>query len=93
MQAEGLEAVFECLFPGAVTYSWLVNGSSSQEQSLSQSSIVAALPSVEFPTARLTLPAIPHYNNTVIQCVAFVFEEEMISKRISKESSVQIQGM
>ena len=67
-QAEGLEAVFKCLYPGAISYAWAINGIF---QSVFPPDIMAVSPSEDSP-ASLTIPAIPEYNNTVIQCGATV---------------------
>ena len=66
IQAEGLEAVFECLYPGATAYSWAINGTFL---SVYPPDVVADSPSGDSP-ASLTIPATPEYNNTVIQCGA-----------------------
>ena len=67
-QAEGLEAVFECLHPGAISYAWAINGTF---QSYFPPDIDTGPPSGGSP-ATLTVPARPEYNNTVIQCGATV---------------------
>ena len=67
-QAEGLEAVFECLYPGAISYSWAINGTFL---SVYPPDIDIDPPSGGSP-ASLTIPAKPEYNNTVIQCGATV---------------------
>ena len=67
IQAEGLEAVFECLYPGA-TFSWFLNGRILLDSSLG---IDTDLPSRGSP-ASLTIPARPEFNNTVVQCEAVV---------------------
>ena len=66
IQAEGLNAVFECLYPAATAYSWAINGTFLSDF---PSDIVTDSPSWDSP-ASLTIPAIPEYNNTVIQCRA-----------------------
>ena len=68
IQAEGLEAVFECLYPNATAYSWAFNG---MFQSVYPPDIVAVSPSGDSP-ASLTISAIPEYNNTIVQCGATV---------------------
>ena len=64
IQAEGLEAVFECLYPGAISYAWAINGTFQSDY---PTDIMAVSPSGG-STATLTIPARPEYNNTVIQC-------------------------
>ena len=68
VQAEGLEAVFECLYPGAISYAWAINGIFLSNYT---TDIVAVSPSGDSP-ASLTISARPEYNNTVIQCGATV---------------------
>ena len=68
IQAEGLEAVFECLHPGATSYGWAINGTFL---SVYPSDLVAVSPSGDSP-ASLTILARPEYNNTVVQCEAVV---------------------
>ena len=66
VQAEGLEAVFECLYPGAIS-SWFVNGVHQTDMSFPFDVLALA-----GPPASLTIPARPEYNNTVVQCEAVV---------------------
>ena len=68
IQAEGLEAVFECLYPGATSYGWALNGTFLFDI---PSDIDIDPPSEDSP-ATLTIPARPEYNNTVVQCEAVV---------------------
>ena len=70
IQAEGLEAVFECRHPGATAYCWAINGT-FLPWSVFPPDIVVVSPSGDSP-ATLTIPAIPKYNNTVVQCEAVV---------------------
>ena len=66
IQAEGLEAVFECLHPGAISYGWAINGAF----------LLDFPPGVRIGTsinpASLIISVSPEYNNVVIQCVASV---------------------
>ena len=70
VQAEGLEAVFECLHPGAFTYSWGIDGIYFADSKFPPD-LNRILPSGGSP-ARLIIPGIPQYNNTVVQCKAFI---------------------
>ena len=70
IQTEGLEAVFECLYPGA-TYTWFVNGVHPTDINF-PSDIVAVAVAVSGNLATLTIPARPEYNNIVVQCEAIV---------------------
>ena len=81
VQAEGLEAVFECFYPGLASFDWFINGSRVFDTdpppniTLGQSS------------NPLTILAIPLYNNSVIKCEARTAEEGVL---FSNESSLVI---
>ena len=67
IQAEGLEAVFECLYPEAI-HNWFINGTI---HFINTEDIVATLlPSVNSPEAILRIRARPEYNSTVVWCRA-----------------------
>ena len=68
IQAEGLEAVFECLYPGA-SHDWFIN---ETVHSSNTEDIEVTEPSVNSPEAILRIRARPEYNNTVVQCRALV---------------------
>ena len=89
VQAEGLEAVFECLYPGATLYGWAFNGSFLEDF---PSDVETDAPLGDSP-ARLIIPAIPQYNNTVIQCEAVVREEGGLMSVLSKTATLQVQGI
>ena len=86
IQAEGLGAVFECLYPG-VTYSWLLNGTilSNFPTSITTNSPLEGSP------ATLTIPARPEYNNTVVQCEAIVRVGRR-SRELSKNAMFLVYG-
>ena len=65
-QVEGLDAVFECRYPGVTLYDWAIDGVFALP-----SGIVVVAPSGGSP-ASLTIPATPEYNNTVVQCRSFI---------------------
>ena len=90
VQAEELEAVFECQCPGAIAHSWRINGEFLREDQFLPG-VTRISPSVDSPTARLIIPATPQYNNTVVQCRVFLSSGDIIS---SSSSSVllQVQG-
>ena len=69
-QAKGLEAVFECLYPGAISYGWAINGTFLPPSDF-PTGIMAISSSRDSP-ASLIIPARPEYNNTVVQCGATV---------------------
>ena len=67
VQAEGLEAVFECLYQAElpVTYDWFINGGIHHLDTPDVSSLLPLTPDA---TATLRIAAIPGHNNTVVQC-------------------------
>ena len=81
-QAEGLDAVFECLYPGdGIIHSLIVNGSV----------IDANVPSGD-PPASLTVSARPEYNNTVVQCEATVRVGEGREYVLSDSATLTVYG-
>ena len=91
-QAEGLEAVFECLYPGAISYTWAVNGTFLSDLPPDiYMYIVPVLPLGDSP-ASLTIPAIPEYNNTVIQCRACVVVGRSVQVLLSDDATLTVYG-
>ena len=89
IQAEGLDAVFECLYPGA-THDWFINGTI---HSTNTEDIVATLPSVNSPEAILRIRARPEYNNTVVQCRALVeLGNDMFMAARSNNTTLTVYG-
>ena len=88
IQAEGLEAVFECLYPGATYYCWFINGIFL---SVYPPNIDTDPPSGGSP-ASLTIPAIPKYNNIVIQCRAIVEVGGGIQVLLSDNATLTVCG-
>ena len=88
VQAEGLVAVFECLYPGATTYVWGINSVFPNNEDF-PSDFQRAPARLNRP-ASLTIPAQPQYNNTKVQCEA-VFVGEPIPK-VSTNATLQVQG-
>ena len=88
MQAEGLEAVFECQYPGATNYSWAINGSFSTNFLEDVESSLAAGDS----PSRLIIPATLRYNITVVQCEAVITEREGGVFVISCPAVLLVQG-
>ena len=80
-QVEGMNVVFECLYPNATAYGWAFNGTS---QSVFPPDIVDRSPSGDSP-ATLTIPAIPEYNNTVVHCEAVGV--------LSESATLKVQGI
>ena len=73
MQAEGLETIFECLYPGALSHSWGINGMYPADDAFPPD-VTRTLPSGDTP-ATLAIPATGQYNNTVVQCRAVLIVE------------------
>ena len=71
VQAEGLEAVFECQYQteSPVTYDWFINGRLHQ---LNTPDVSSMLPLTPNDIATLRIAAIPRHDNTVVQCEALV---------------------
>ena len=89
IQAEGLEAVFECLHPGATSYGWAINRTFLSVYPLG---IVTVSPSGGSP-ATLTIPARPEYNNTVVQCEAVVRVRRGAEFVLSDNATLTVQGI
>ena len=68
IQAEGLEAMFECLYPGA-SHDWFINGTIHSRNT--EDIVANILPSGDSP-ASLRITARPEYNNITVQCRALV---------------------
>ena len=84
VQAEGLEAVFECLYPGVlVSYSWLVNGVGLGSEEFPKE-IMATGGSSGNPT-QLTIPTSSQFNNSVVQCVALSLSGGVFSRNVTLE--------
>ena len=96
-QAEGLEAVFECLYPGASSYGWAINGTFL---SVYPPDLVAVSPSGDSldsiesrdSPASLTIPARPEYNNTVVQCRAYVVVGRSVQVLLSDDATLTVYG-
>ena len=88
VQAEGLEAVFECRYQTSVpAYGWVIDGSVLD---LPAFGVVATNPSADSPIAKLTINATSqYYNDSVVQCRAFDDER---GNPLSKSATLKIQG-
>ena len=86
VQAEGLDAVFECLHPGALIHNWGIQGEFFSEVKF-PSDIRREISSGGSP-ARIIIPAVLHYNNTVVQCNAVV----NFMGILSNNATLQVQG-
>ncbi|XP_064392448.1 uncharacterized protein LOC135340080 isoform X2 [Halichondria panicea] len=88
VQAEGVDAVFECLYLGAVSHSWGINGTFPADNEF-QPDFTRTQPSGDTP-ATLTIPATAHYNNTVVQCRAVVEVEGGFVGRLTENTTLTI---
>ena len=81
VQSEGLEAVFECFYPGQASYSWFIDGSLVFTNS--------PPPNVTLASASnpLTILAISLYNNSAIKCEARTATEGVL---FSNKSSLVV---
>ena len=84
-QVEGMNVVFECLYPNATAYGWAFNGT----QLSFLPSDVGTNPSSGGSPASLTIPAKPQYNNTVVHCEAV---GEGIGNIRSESATLKVQG-
>ena len=93
VQAEGLEAVFECQYPGALLHGWGLNGEFLDDDQFPPD-VTRIPPSGDSPAARLIIPATPQYNNTVVQCIAIVKEGGgyLVRSVLSFNATLQVQG-
>ena len=89
MQGEGLEAEFECQYPGATSHVWGLNGEYLLAKQFPPD--MTRTPASEDSPARLIMPATPQYNNTVVQCGVLSEENNNVEEQ-SKNASLQVQG-
>ena len=89
IQAKGLQAVFECLHPGATAYGWAIN---ETFLSVYPPDIDTGPPSGGSP-ASLTISASPEYNNTVVQCEAVVRVGGGAKFVLSDNATLTVQGI
>ena len=92
VQAEGLEAVFECLCPGAVSHTWGLDGvflaADQFPPNVTRVTVLGDSP------ARLIIPATPQYNNIVVQCRAIVDEGGGSFRSVlSNNGTLRVQGI
>ena len=90
VQAEGLKAVFECLYPGvSVSYDWYING---QIHSVDPIFVVARDPLSPGAPALLMIVATPQYYNTVVQCEAHIRNGTGRRFELSSLANLVVQG-
>ena len=80
IQAEGLEAVFECYYPGALYHLWRIDGEYIRDDQY------FTIPASGNSSAKLIIPAIPQYNNSVVQCIGFGSDDQ------SQNATLRIDG-
>ena len=90
VQAQGLNAVFECRYPGAQNYNWGFNGDFPTYYNYPPD-VTVTLPSSDTP-GTLTIPATAQYNNTVVQCRAVVRDGGVFIPELSVNATLQVQG-
>ncbi|XP_064395205.1 uncharacterized protein LOC135342390 isoform X3 [Halichondria panicea] len=91
VQAQRVDAVFECRYTGAQSYNWRLNGEFPTEDTYPPG--VTATPSTNDTPATLTIPAIAHYNNTVVQCEAVVRDGRALIPTLSVNATLHLQGL
>ena len=84
--------MFECLCPGALALTWGLNGVFLAEDWFPPN--VTRVAALGDSPARLIIPATPQYNNTVVQCRAFIFEGGgSLRSVLSNNGTLRVQGM
>ena len=92
-QAEGLEAVFECLHPGGETsHDWFVNGTHLSSLSPNIASDIVSSSSVGGSPTSLTILSRAEYNNTVVRCRAIVTVNGTADLVLSDIAHLTVQG-
>ncbi len=92
VQAQGLNAVFECLYRGAITHTWGLNGEFPTDDSYPPDVTVTPPSNSGVIPATLTIPATAQHNNTVVQCRVIVEIDGFVEKLLSENSTFQVQG-
>ena len=90
VQAQGLTALFKCLYLGAQNHNWGLNEEFPTEDKYPPD-VTLTLSSGDFP-ATLTIPATAQYNDTVVQCEAVVRDGRGFISKLSVNASLQVQG-
>ena len=90
VQAEGLEAEFECLYSNKndVLYFWVINGIRSTESSAFPSEFTV-FGGARGTTTMITIPALPQYNNTIVQCGVFLVSGDG-GRELSRNSTLVV---
>ncbi|XP_064392910.1 uncharacterized protein LOC135340490 isoform X2 [Halichondria panicea] len=90
VQAQGVDAVFECRYLGAQSYNWGLNGEFPTDGNYPPD--VTFTPSSGDTPATLTIPATAQYNNIVVQCEAVVRDGRVFISKLSVNATLQVQG-
>ena len=90
VQAQGIDAVFECQYSGAQSYNWGLNGEFPTENNYPPD-VTVTLSSGDIP-ATLSIPATGQHNNTVVQCLAVVRAGRVFIPELSVNATLQVQG-
>ncbi|XP_064381783.1 uncharacterized protein LOC135330762 isoform X2 [Halichondria panicea] len=90
VQAQRIDAVFECRYPEAQNHNWGLNKEFPTENNYPPD-VTLTRSSGDTP-ATLTIPATAHYNNTVVQCEAVVRDGRGFISELSVNASLQVQG-
>ncbi len=83
-QAEGLEAVFECLIPGAISHAWFVNGVVSTSPDFPRD--IRTSEGTSGGRSVLTIPATSEFDNSDIQCTAISMIDGELSSNVTTTS-------
>ena len=89
VQAQGIDAVFECRYPGAQIYNWGLNGEFPAHNNLPPD-VTVILPSGDIPTKLII--ATGQYNNTGVQCEAVIRAGPVFIPKLSVNATLQVQG-
>ena len=90
VQAEGLEAVFECLYPGALTHNWGLNRVFFTDANFPPD-VTRIPPSVDSLTVKLIIPTTLQNNGTVVQCNAVVkYSNGSLLGTLSSNATLQL---
>ena len=90
VQAQGIDAVFECRYLGAQNHNWEINGEFPAYDNYPPD-VTVTPPSGDTP-ATLAIPATAQHNNTVVQCEVFVRDGRGIISELSENATLQVQG-
>ena len=89
VQAEGLEAVFECVYPGADGYAWFINDSGAN--------LLTSPPGIDViegpgDGVSVIILATSEYNTSVVLCEAQVGFGSLVMFFRSKNATLEVYG-